>query len=122
MRRRHGDHRDVEPLAARDLLQLADVVDRNAASRFVADLLVRRVEQRGNLEPFLTEPRIVGQRQAEVAGAHDGDAQVAIEAENLPQMAAQILDVIADAADAKLAEVREILADLRCSSSATRSP
>ena len=66
-----------------------------------------------DLEPFLAETRIVGEREAEVAGAHDRNAQLAIEAENLPQMAFEIADVIADAADAELAEVREILPDLR---------
>ena len=64
-------------------------------------------------KPSWRKPGIVGQRETEVAGAHDGDAQVAIEAENLPQMPAQILDVVADAADAELAEIREVLADLR---------
>ena len=42
-----------------------------------------------------------------------GDAQLAIEAENLAQVALQILDVVADAAHAELAEVRQVLADLR---------
>ncbi len=79
----------------------------------MADLLVRRVEQRGDFEPLLAEPRIVGQRQAKVSGAHDRHAQVAVEAKNLAQVAAQILDVIADAADAKLTEVGEVLANLR---------
>ena len=79
----------------------------------MADLLVGGVEQRRDLEAFLPEARIVGERQAEVAGAHDGDAQPAIEAEDLPQVAAQLLDVVADAADAELAEVREVLPDLR---------
>ena len=37
----------------------------------------------------------------------------AIEAENLPQVTAEVADVVADAAHAELAEVREVLADLR---------
>ena len=37
----------------------------------------------------------------------------AIEAEDLAQVALQIADVVADAADAELAEVGEVLADLR---------
>ena len=90
-----------------------DVVDRHAAARLLADLLLQRVEQRRDLEPFLAEARIVGEREPEVAGAHDGDAQLAIEAENLAQVALQIADVVADAADAELAEVGEVLADLR---------
>ena len=72
-----------------------------------------RVEQRGDLEPFLAEARVVGERQAEVAGAHDRDAHALVEPENLPQVAAQLLDVVADAADAELAEIGEVLADLR---------
>ena len=74
---------------------------------------LQRVEQRRDLEAFLAEARIVGEREAEVAGAHDRDAQLAIEAENLPQVPLQIADVVADAAHAELAEVGEVLADLR---------
>ena len=40
-------------------------------------------------------------------------AQLPIEAENLPQVPPQLLDVIADAAHAELAEVGEVLPDLR---------
>ena len=36
-----------------------------------------------------------------------------VEAEDLPQVAPQLLDVVADAAHAELAEIREVLADLR---------
>ena len=64
-------------------------------------------------KPSWRKPGIVGEREAEVAGAHDGDAQLAIEAEDLPQVALQVADVVADAADAELAEVGEVLADLR---------
>src|SRR5262249_40949276 len=64
-------------------------------------------------ETFLPEARIVGEREPEVAGAHDRDAQLAVETEDLPQVALQIADVIADAADAELAEVREVFPDLR---------
>ena len=71
------------------------------------------VEQRRDLEALLAEAGIVGEREAEVAGAHDRDAQLAIEAEDLAQVPLQIADVVADAADAELAEVGEVLADLR---------
>ena len=71
------------------------------------------VEQRRDLEAFLAEARVVGEREAEVAGADDGDAQLAIEPEDLAQVALQIADVVADAAHAELAEVGEVLADLR---------
>ena len=100
-------------VAARDLLQIADVVNRHAAPRLLADLLVPVVEERRDLEAFLPEPRIVGERKAQIAGAHDRDAQLLIQSENLTKMPLQVADVVADAADAELAEVRQVLADLR---------
>src|SRR4029079_17702779 len=75
--------------------------------------LVEDVEERDDLEAFLAETRVVGQREPEIAGAHDRDAQLAIEPEDLPQVPSQVLHVVADAAHAKLAEVRQILANLR---------
>src|SRR5262249_16323264 len=115
LRRRsgHRDDRDVDAIAAPHPLELLDIVDRNAGARLVGDLLVRGIEERRDFEPFLPEPRIVGQGQAEVAGAHDRDPKLSIETENLPQVAAEILDVVADAPDAELAEVRQVLPDLR---------
>ena len=100
-------------VAARELLQIVDVVDRHAAARLLADLRAQVVEQRRDLEAFLAEARVVGEREAEIAGADDRDAQLAIEAEDLAQMPLEIADVVADAADAELAEVGEVLADLR---------
>ena len=41
------------------------------------------------------------------------DPDPAVEAEDLPQVRAQLLDVIADAAHAEFAEIGEILANLR---------
>ena len=81
--------------------------------RSLADLVAHRVEERRDLEAFLAEPRVVREREPEIAGAHDGDGDVPIEAEDLPQVPAQLLDVVADAAHAELAERREVLADLR---------
>ena len=113
MRRRHGDHRDIEPFLPRHPFELADVVDRNAAPRLVTNFFVCRVEQSGDLESFLAEAGVVGERKAEVAGAHDRHTQMTVEPQNLAQVAPQILDVIADAADPELAEIREVLANLR---------
>src|SRR6185503_16557825 len=112
-RRRHGDDGDADPFAPGHFLQVVDVVDRDAAARLLADFLFQRVEQRRDLEPFEAEAGIVGEGEAEVAGAHDRDAQLAIEAEDLAQVALQIADVVTDAAHAELAEVREVLPYLR---------
>src|SRR5688572_1016583 len=113
MRSRNGDDRDVQPFPSNDALELLDVVNRHTATRFVTDLLIGRVEERRDLEPFLAESRVVGQCESQVAGSHDRNPQVPIEPEDLPQVAAQVLDVVADTANAELAEVRQVLANLR---------
>ena len=99
-------------LATNDPLEFLDVVDRHAASRLVADLFVGGIEERRDLESFLTESGVVGKCETKITGAHDCDTQVSIEAENLPEMPAQILDVVADTANAELTEVRQVLANL----------
>src|SRR4030095_4676979 len=113
MRRGDGDDRDVEALAAGDALQLLDVEDGHTPPRFVPDLLVSRVEERGNFEALLPESRVIRQRQTEIAGADKRDAQPPVEPQNLTEMTAQLFDVIADAADAEFTEVREVLSNLR---------
>src|SRR5687768_2323152 len=110
---RHGDERDVDLLAPDNLLQLLQIMNGYAALRFVADLGLGDVEHGDNLEAFALESRIVGERQAKVAGAHDGHAQLAIKAEDLAQVPLEILDVIANAPHAEFAEIRKVLADLR---------
>ena len=70
------------------------------------------VEERDDGEAFLPESRIVGEREPEVAGAEDRDAHRPIESEDRPQVPLQLLDVVADAADAELAEVRQVLPNL----------
>ncbi len=112
-RRRHGDHHDANPLALDDLPKIARVGDQNPAARAPADLLLERVEQRDHLEPVLAEAGVIGKREAEVAGAHDRHTDVAIETEDLLQVPPQLLDVVPDAAYAELAEVRQVLPNLR---------
>src|SRR5207247_931104 len=108
----NGDDADADGVAPRDLLQIVDVVDRHAAARPLSDFRAQVVEERHDLEALLPKAGVIREREPQVAGAHDGDAQLAIEAEDLPQVPLEIADVIADAADAELAEVREVLADL----------
>src|SRR4051812_5523761 len=98
VRRRNRNHRDANAVAARDLFQVGDVVNRHAASRLLADLLLQGVEQRRDLKSFLSKARIVGEGQAKVAGAHDRHPQLAIDAEDLAQVPLEVADVVADAA------------------------
>ncbi len=108
----HGDDGNADAVAARDLLEIVNVVNRHAAARLLSHFRAERIEQGGDLEAFLAEPGIVGEREAEIAGAHDGDAQLSVEAQNLSEVPLQIAHVVADAADAELAEVGEVFADL----------
>ncbi len=96
-----------------DLAELGDVEDADAAARAAPDLGALGVEERDDREPFLPESRVVGEREPEVAGAEDRHAHGAIEPQDHPQVALELLDVVADAADAELAEVGEVLANLR---------
>ena len=89
------------------------MANRHAAARVLPHLLAGRVEQRDDVEAVRAETGVVGQGHAEVAGAEDDDLDRAVEAEDLAQVALEILDVVADAANAELAEVGQILADLR---------
>ena len=78
-----------DSITTRDPLEVADVVDGHAAARSLPDLVGVDVEHGRDLEAFLAEPRIVRQREAQVARAHDGHLEPTVEAENLPQVAAQ---------------------------------
>ena len=88
-------------------------MNRHAAARLLADLLVPVIEERRDLEALHAKPRIVREGETQIARAHDRHAELLIQPENLPEMPFQIAHVVTDAADAELAEVREVLADLR---------
>src|SRR5262249_50549607 len=109
----HGDHRDPDGFALDDAAYILEVVDQHAPARAPPDLLLQRIEQRDNLEAVVSEAGVIRERETEIAGAHDRDAHPAIEPEDLPEMAPQFLDVVADPADPQLAEVRKVLPDLR---------
>src|SRR3712207_8040698 len=53
-------------------------------------------------EAIVTEPGIVRKREPEIAGAHDDHLDLPVQAEDLADVPAQILHVVADAADAEL--------------------
>src|SRR4030095_12054059 len=107
-----GNQGDVDVLATRHALEVFEIVDWHAAPRLLADLGVGDVEHRDNLKALTLESGVIGKRLAEIARAHHADAQLPIEAENLAQVAAEILNVVADATNAKLTEIRQILSNL----------
>ena len=63
--------------------------------------------------PFPAKTGIVGEREPQIPGAHDRHRELAVEPQNHLELAAQILHDVPDAADAEVAEVREILANER---------
>src|SRR5262245_11487953 len=111
---RHGHDGDVDAVALDALPELVDVENADAALRSSSDLRPLRIEQRDDGKPFLTEPRVIRQRQAEVAGAEDGHAHRAIESQNHPQVALELFHVVADAADTELAQICQVLSNLGC--------
>ena len=70
------------------------------------------VEDRHDLEPAGAETAIPEQGPAQVAEAHQGQRPVAVDPQDLPQGRGQLVDPIADAGMAELAEEREVLAHL----------
>ena len=98
--RRFGGNRDdgdADALLPHERFQVGDTMDGYAAARLLTDFGAQVVEERGNLEALSPKSRVIGERQAEVAGADDRDVQLAIEPQNLPQVALEVADVVADA-------------------------
>ena len=71
------------------------------------------VDQRGDAEPPFGEPSVVRERMPEVADAGDHDGPVLRQPELAADLVDQVGDVVADAARAVGAQVREVLAHLR---------
>ena len=109
---RHGDDGDADAFVPDDPLELRGCRGwRRRSSR--PGPPCRSTCRRGDdLEAFLTESRIVRQRESQIAGTHDRDAEPPVEAEDRAEMPAEILDVVPDAADAELAEPGQVLPDL----------
>ena len=71
------------------------------------------VEHADQVETLLGEAPIAGQRRAQRAGADDDHVPRALQAQTALDLVDQPVDLVAHAARAELAEVREVLADLR---------
>ena len=87
-------------------------MDDDDAVHLGADLVVGRVDERGDHEAPLPEPRVVGERMTEVAHADDDAGPVVGEPELAADVEEQVLDVVADAPGPVAAEVRQVLAHL----------
>jgi hypothetical protein len=115
LRGRGGDRddADLDRPALHDLAQAADVLNDQAAPGAPADLLGVAVEERRKTKALRGETAGVRERLPEVSGPDDRESPRLIEAENRQEVALERGDVVADAADAELAEGRQVLADLR---------
>ena len=70
------------------------------------------VDDAGHRKAALVEAAVAGERLAEVAGADDHDRPVVVEPELAADLVDEVVDLVADAARAVAAEVREVLAHL----------
>src|SRR5262245_21605711 len=109
---RHGDDGDLDATRLELARQIPAGQDRHAPD-VAADLGRILVEDRGDPEALAREPLVVEERGAEVAEAHQRHRPLAIEPEDLLELGLEAGDVVTDAAHAELAEVREVLPDLR---------
>ena len=77
------------------------------------NLLSIVIKQRDDGEVRLVKAIVVRQRCSQTSGADDADAMRLVETENLRDVFAQVVDVVTDAAHAKLAKVAQVFPDLR---------
>src|SRR5262249_61464656 len=91
----------------------ASLVGQDEGADGRAVFVLAGVEDRRDRDPVLAEDRRAGDRLAEPACADEGDVVLALGAEDLPDLAEQPVDRVADAPLAELAEVRKVTADLR---------
>ena len=110
--RGHRNDRNADVLFRRNAPEILDVEDGDAAARLLPHLIGQRVEERDDLKPLLAESGIIRERQPQVAGAENRHLQLSFEAQDLPKVPLEILDVIPHAPHAELPEVRQVLPDL----------
>src|SRR5262245_7787003 len=114
LRRFHRD-RDDRDLDAAGLHLAAEIAAREDRRQLDLGPDLRRslIKDGRDAEALTGEAPVVEQRRAEVAEADERHRPLAIEPEDPLQLSFQAGDVVADAADAELAEVGKVLADLR---------
>src|SRR2546429_1936641 len=108
-------HRDDRDLDAPSLHLAAEIAAREDRGRLDLGRDLRRihVEDGRDAEPLAGEAPVVEQGRAEIAEADECHRPLAIEAEDPLELGLEPRDVVADAANAELAEVGEVLSDLR---------
>ena len=106
---RVGDDADAGALGAHDLVEVLERPDAPAGDDRADERRVG-VEQRGDAEAAVVEAAVPGEGRAEVPDADEHDRPAAAEAEHAADLALELGDVVADAAGAVRAEVRQVLA------------
>ena len=93
-------------------LEVGNVADRNALER--SPDLVRVVVVRGqDAESALAESAVLGERCADLTGAHDDDSPLAAESQDFAKAAGQLRHGVAESTLAEGPEKGEVLSDLR---------
>src|SRR5205823_10102073 len=110
---RDGDHADDDVLVVDDVLERPRVEHgTGVGADLTADHVRIAVEHGGDVDAVLLDDRRARDRLAESAGADQRDVVLALRAQDLPDLAEQAVDAVADPALAELAEAREITTDL----------
>ena len=109
--RGRGDHADRDGVLAGDRLEVVERAHRDTGDDLLVPLGVG-VEQRHDPEAAAAEPRVVGERVAEVSDPDDDHGPVLGHADLASDLVAQVVDVVADTAGAVAAEVGQVLAEL----------
>src|SRR5206468_3712705 len=108
--RRHRHDGDLNPSRLHLAAEVTARKDRRRVD-LARDLSRVFVEDGGDPEPLARESLVVNQRRAEISEPDQRDRPLAIEAEDALELGLQPRDVVADPANAELAEVRQVLPD-----------
>src|SRR5262245_3590686 len=110
--RRHRHDGDLDSPRFHLPTQITARKDRRGVD-LTRDLARILVEDGGDPEALAGESLVVEQRRAEITEPDQRHRPLAIEAEDALELGLEPRDVVADPANAELAEVRQVLADLR---------
>src|SRR6185295_7104869 len=108
---RGGDDANGDVVPGHHGLELVDVPDGQPGDPAAHDSRVG-VQHGGDREPPGEETPVVGQRPAEVSGAHDDHRPVLRQAQRPGHLVDEVVDVVTDTPDPVRAEMGQVLAEL----------
>src|SRR4029450_6939378 len=88
------------------------VLHDDAGASCLANLFRIAIKECGDVKCVLIESLVVGKRHSQIAGTDDNDLVHSIKTEDYTQVLAEIVDVITNAPNSKLAKVGKIASNL----------